>query len=203
MKCTLYNFCKKKSNLRGVSEYKMNNYKWNTSKSTLKKNQQPLLTGERKKNTRRPLTKRHETEEEAIIRRFHDAQRMARFRARKKKALEEAKVLETLKFNKLSVITNLKKQNIMFKTTNSIITIPNTEQFQTHLPMQKSPIVVDTSCEQNKYSQLLAIIEELGKDVRLAYAGSKTSTERLKVVIVQARMLIKECLLETEINSQQ
>ncbi|XP_043258322.1 uncharacterized protein LOC122400759 [Colletes gigas] len=181
----------------------MNRCKWSKCKSTLKTNKQPDSTRERKKCTSKPLTKPHETEDKAIIRRFHDAQRMARFRARKKKSLEEAKVLETLSFNKLSVIAKLNQKNITFETTNSIITISNTEQFQTHLPMQELPIIVHTPCEQNKYSQLLAIIKELGKDVRLAYAGSKISAERLKLGIVQAKMLIKECLSEIEINLQQ
>lgn len=33
---------------------------------------------------------------------------------------------------------------------------------------------------QNKYAELLAIIEELGKEIRPTYAGSKTAMERLK-----------------------
>ncbi|XP_068747538.1 cyclin-dependent kinase 2-associated protein 1-like isoform X1 [Montipora capricornis] len=31
-----------------------------------------------------------------------------------------------------------------------------------------------------KYSELLAVIEELGKDIRPTYAGSKNAAERLK-----------------------
>ncbi|XP_054007849.1 uncharacterized protein LOC128891914 [Hylaeus anthracinus] len=179
----------------------MNSFKRNKSKNTLKTNKSDLI-GEKKKSARRLLTKSHETEEEAVIRRFHDAQRMARFRAKKKKALEEEKVLETLSFNKLSVIAKLQRRNITFETTNSIVRVSNTEQFQPCLPMQRASIVVHTSYGQDNYSQLSAIIEELGKDVRLAYAGSKTSAERLKVGILRARMLIKECLSETEINLQ-
>lgn len=33
---------------------------------------------------------------------------------------------------------------------------------------------------QNKYAELLAIIEELGKEIRPTYAGSKSAMERLK-----------------------
>lgn len=51
---------------------------------------------------------------------------------------------------------------------------------------------------QSKYVQLLAVIEEMGKDIRPTYAGSKTSTERLKRGIVQARILVRECLMECE-----
>ncbi|CAG5094034.1 Similar to Cdk2ap2: Cyclin-dependent kinase 2-associated protein 2 (Mus musculus) [Cotesia congregata] len=78
--------------------------------------------GEKKRNSRKPIPRPHETEEEAILRRFHDAQRMA---------------------------------------------------------------------------------QELGRDIRLTYAGSRTSAERLKMGIIQARMLVRDCLLETEINLRQ
>lgn len=53
-----------------------------------------------------------------------------------------------------------------------------------------------------KYSQLLAIIEELGKDIRPTYAGSRSSAERLKRGIVHARILVRECLMETERNAR-
>lgn len=56
---------------------------------------------------------------------------------------------------------------------------------------------------QGKYSQLLAIIEELGRDIRLSYAGSRSAAERLKMGIQHARILTRECLLETEHNARQ
>ena len=34
--------------------------------------------------------------------------------------------------------------------------------------------------QSSKYTQLLAVIEEIGKDIRPTYAGSKSSAERLK-----------------------
>jgi len=51
---------------------------------------------------------------------------------------------------------------------------------------------------QSKYTQLLAVIEDMGRDVRPTYAGSKTSAERLKRGIVHARILVRECLMECE-----
>ncbi|XP_075231499.1 cyclin-dependent kinase 2-associated protein 2-like [Lycorma delicatula] len=56
---------------------------------------------------------------------------------------------------------------------------------------------------QTKYAQLLSVIEEMGKDIRPTYAGSKSSTERLKRGIVHARILVRECLMETERSAQQ
>jgi len=53
-----------------------------------------------------------------------------------------------------------------------------------------------------KYQQLLLVIEEIGKDIRPTYAGSKTSAERLKRSIIQARILVRECLMETERANQ-
>ncbi|XP_032803323.1 cyclin-dependent kinase 2-associated protein 1 isoform X1 [Petromyzon marinus] len=54
---------------------------------------------------------------------------------------------------------------------------------------------------QSKYAELLAVIEELGRDIRPTYAGSKSATERLKRgehSIMHARALVRECLAETE-----
>ncbi|XP_021575019.1 cyclin-dependent kinase 2-associated protein 1 isoform X2 [Carlito syrichta] len=54
---------------------------------------------------------------------------------------------------------------------------------------------------QSKYAELLAIIEELGKEIRPTYAGSKSAMERLKRII-HARGLVRECLAETERNAR-
>lgn len=54
-----------------------------------------------------------------------------------------------------------------------------------------------------KYAQLLAVIEEMGRDIRPTYTGSRTSTERLKRGIVHARILVRECLMETERSARQ
>lgn len=50
----------------------------------------------------------------------------------------------------------------------------------------------------SKYSQLLDVIEEIGKDIRPTYSGSKSSAERLKRSIGLARILIRQCIMETE-----
>lgn len=42
------------------------------------------------------------------------------------------------------------------------------------------------------------MIEELGKDIRPTYAGSKNAAERLKKGIMHARVLVRECLVETD-----
>ncbi|KAK1328595.1 hypothetical protein QTO34_012168 [Cnephaeus nilssonii] len=55
---------------------------------------------------------------------------------------------------------------------------------------------------QSKYAELLAIIEELGKEIRPTYAGSKSAMERLKRGIIHARGLVRECLAETERNAR-
>lgn len=58
--------------------------------------------------------------------------------------------------------------------------------------------IVQQQQPQTKYGQLLAVIEDMGKDIRPTYSGSKTSAERLKRGIVHARILVRECLMETE-----
>ncbi|CAD7087555.1 unnamed protein product [Hermetia illucens] len=55
----------------------------------------------------------------------------------------------------------------------------------------------------SKYAQLLAVIEEMGRDIRPTYTGSRSSTERLKRGIVHARILVRECLMETERSARQ
>lgn len=50
----------------------------------------------------------------------------------------------------------------------------------------------------SKYTQLLAVIEEMGKDLRPTYSGSKTSAERFKRGIAQARILLRECMTESD-----
>lgn len=47
-----------------------------------------------------------------------------------------------------------------------------------------------------RYNVLLGIIEELKKDIRPTYAGSKTSAERLKRNINLARIEIRTCIQE-------
>ncbi|XP_048192021.1 cyclin-dependent kinase 2-associated protein 1-like [Perognathus longimembris pacificus] len=55
---------------------------------------------------------------------------------------------------------------------------------------------------QSKYAELLAIIEELGKEIRPTYAGSKSAMERLKRGIIHAPGLVQECLAKTERNAR-
>uniref|UniRef100_A0A8C5JXJ2 Cyclin-dependent kinase 2-associated protein n=1 Tax=Jaculus jaculus TaxID=51337 RepID=A0A8C5JXJ2_JACJA len=55
---------------------------------------------------------------------------------------------------------------------------------------------------QSKYAELLAITEELGKEIRPAYAGSKSAMERLKRGILHAPGLVREGLAETERNAR-
>ncbi|XP_053670511.1 uncharacterized protein LOC128720836 [Anopheles nili] len=55
----------------------------------------------------------------------------------------------------------------------------------------------------SKYAQLLMVIEEMGRDLRPTYTGSRNSAERLKRLIVHARILVRECLVETERSARQ
>ncbi|XP_041088266.1 cyclin-dependent kinase 2-associated protein 2-like isoform X2 [Polyodon spathula] len=55
---------------------------------------------------------------------------------------------------------------------------------------------------QSTYSDLLAVMEEMGKEIRPTYAGSKSAVERLKRGIIHARALVRECLAETERNAR-
>uniref|UniRef100_A0A1A9UUD5 Cyclin-dependent kinase 2-associated protein n=2 Tax=Glossina TaxID=44049 RepID=A0A1A9UUD5_GLOAU len=98
---------------------------------------------------------------------------------------------------------------------------------QLKYPQSSSPVIITTQTSANittpmtstanlptvgatgvnnglsKYAQLLAVIEEMGRDIRPTYTGSRTSTERLKRGIVHARILVRECLMETERSARQ
>nr|XP_056702264.1 cyclin-dependent kinase 2-associated protein 2-like [Euleptes europaea] len=54
---------------------------------------------------------------------------------------------------------------------------------------------------QITYMGLLSVIEEMGKEIRPTYAGSKSAMERLKRDIFHVRELVRECLAETERNA--
>ena len=51
---------------------------------------------------------------------------------------------------------------------------------------------------QERYTQILKQFDDIGKDVRPSYAGSRGAPERLKKGILQARQLVRECMIETE-----
>ncbi|KAK4471875.1 hypothetical protein MN116_005263 [Schistosoma mekongi] len=50
----------------------------------------------------------------------------------------------------------------------------------------------------NKYSHLLQVIEEMGRDIKPTYANNKNAAERLKKNIHTARILVRECVSELE-----
>ncbi|CAK9802287.1 Cyclin-dependent kinase 2-associated protein 1 [Anthophora plagiata] len=80
------------------------------------------------------------------------------------------------------------------KITEPLLSVPNPRVLQQTVPSVPG---------QSKYVQLLNVIEELGHEVRPTYAGSRTSIEKIKRGIVLARMLVRECLVETEKSARQ
>lgn len=55
---------------------------------------------------------------------------------------------------------------------------------------------------QSTYTDLLSVVEEMGKEIRPTYAGSKSAMESLKRGIIHAWALVRECLAETERNAR-
>lgn len=49
-----------------------------------------------------------------------------------------------------------------------------------------------------RYAELLAVIEELTKDIKPTYAGNRMAAERLKKGIALARTLARDCRVEAE-----
>lgn len=84
------------------------------------------------------------------------------------------------------------------KQQNSITPSVNITPNVNITPSVQQPTSTSPASNLSKYSQLLMVIEEMSKDIRPTYSGSRSSAERLKRTIVTARILVRECLLETE-----
>ena len=77
----------------------------------------------------------------------------------------------------------------------SSLTLKNVSQAPISIPGQQAQLA---GHHQSKYTSLLAVIEDMCRDIRPTYSGNRTSTERLKRSIVHARILVRECLMECE-----
>lgn len=132
------------------------------------------------------------------------------------KMAEMAKLTELAKLNEIT-ITKLNdpspssdRAQKSDRISEPVINVPNPRNIQSVQPSVQitasnaaSSINFPSVPGQGKYAQLLVIIEELGRDIRLSYAGSRSAAERLKMSIQHARLLVRECLLETEHNARQ
>jgi len=94
--------------------------------------------------------------------------------------------------------TNNSNNNNGTKQQNSITPSVNITPNVNITPSIQQPTSTSPASNLSKYSQLLMVIEEMSKDIRPTYSGSRSSAERLKRTIVTARILVRECLLETE-----
>ncbi|KAH8420031.1 hypothetical protein KR009_005048 [Drosophila setifemur] len=88
-------------------------------------------------------------------------------------------------------------------TSPVVVTTQTSANITTPLTSTASLPALGTGNGLTKYAQLLAVIEEMGRDIRPTYTGSRSSTERLKRGIVHARILVRECLMETERAARQ
>ncbi|KAI1724341.1 cyclin-dependent kinase 2-associated protein [Ditylenchus destructor] len=81
----------------------------------------------------------------------------------------------------------------------SNVAITNTQQQSATASLPQYHIA-STMQGASKYTQLLALIEEMGKDIRPTYTGNRNCQERLKRSVAHARLLARECLAELEKN---
>ncbi|XP_055640981.1 cyclin-dependent kinase 2-associated protein 1-like [Toxorhynchites rutilus septentrionalis] len=97
--------------------------------------------------------------------------------------------------------TNQQQQNKPYIQVQSTINPPVSAVLQSG--SNQNQFSNNNASNVTKYAQLLMIIEEMGRDIRPTYSGSRSSAERLKRGIVHARILVRECLLETERSARQ
>lgn len=109
--------------------------------------------------------------------------------------------------NEENVLDELKSANLYIPSEITITPVSSFIQYDSSSALNKqqnnTPVKRSSSTERSKYGQLLAIIEEIGKDIRPSYTGSKSSSERLKRGIMNARVLVRECLSEVERSARQ
>lgn len=106
------------------------------------------------------------------------------------------------------VMDELKSSNLVIPpeiTITPVVSpfIPFDSSSSSYTKQQNPQLKKVGNVERSKYGQLLAIIEEIGKDIRPSYTGSKSSSERLKRGIMNARVLVRECLTEVERSARQ
>lgn len=101
-------------------------------------------------------------------------------------------------------LQHLQQQHLQQQQQNlsSVITTQTSANITTPMTSTNN-IPSSVSSGLSKYAQLLAVIEEMSRDIRPTYTGSRSSAERLKRGIVHARILVRECLLETERSARQ
>ena len=95
-------------------------------------------------------------------------------------------------------IQTLSVQNPLISTPN--VTNP-TPTLNASLPQYQIPPTVQSGT--SKYTQLLSMIDELGKDIRPTYNANRNCSDRLKRSIQHARCLVRECMAELEKNARQ
>lgn len=100
-------------------------------------------------------------------------------------------------------LNDKKNENTTTKIMELPITVPNPRNIQSSITPQVTITQIPSTPSQSKYVQLLNVIEELGRDIRPTYTGSRSSAERIKRGLVHARILVRECLVETEKNGRQ
>ncbi|KAI3420842.1 hypothetical protein GPALN_014461 [Globodera pallida] len=66
-----------------------------------------------------------------------------------------------------------------------------------------SSCVAQHGMPASKYQQLLLVVDELGRDIRPTYNASRNAQERLKRSIIQARVMVRECMAELEQQRKQ
>ncbi|XP_011211795.2 uncharacterized protein LOC105231962 [Bactrocera dorsalis] len=108
--------------------------------------------------------------------------------------------------NAAAILSAAQSQLKYPQSTSPVITTQTSSNITTPMTSTANLPTAGTSAASNglsKYAQLLAVIEEMGRDIRPTYTGSRSSTERLKRGIVHARILVRECLMETERSARQ
>lgn len=82
----------------------------------------------------------------------------------------------------------------VFQSSPSLVTIAST------IPLYPGITSTDKSSGNlySRYNQLLSVIKEMSRDLKPVYSGSKSSLDRFKRGIAQAKLLTRECSYEID-----
>ena len=75
-------------------------------------------------------------------------------------------------------------------------------QQQQQQPQTQQHLNNSANIRSSRYTELLHVIADLSQHIRPSYAGHRGSSEKVKQGITRARVLVRECLIETERNGR-
>ena len=99
----------------------------------------------------------------------------------------------------VSLNTSVNSGNV-FQSSPSLVTIASAIPLYPGINSSDKSTTPGTGNLCSRYNQLLSVIKEMSRDLKPVYSGSKTSLDRFKRGIAQAKLLTRECSYEVDVR---